>query len=71
VTARPLDLEVLRKGRPVDTFQANGDPQDPAWLQKRLQGWLEAEKWDRSLWSDFEIIARDAGKSRQLAKVRA
>lgn len=71
MTARPLDLEVLRKGRPEDTFQAHGDPEDIAWLQKRLQGWLEARKWDKGLWGEFELVARDAGKARQLAKVRA
>ena len=70
MTARNLDLEVLRKGRPVDTFQGHGDPEDHAWLQKRLVGWLEAKKWDKPLWGDFEIVARDAGKSKQLAKVR-
>lgn len=71
MTARALDLEVLRNNRPQDTFQANGDPEDLAWLQKRLQGWLEARKWDRALWGAFEIVAREAGKSRQLAKVQA
>jgi hypothetical protein len=71
VTARSLDLEVLRNGRPVDTFQANGDPEDIAWLQKRLVGWLEARKYDRGLWGAFEVIARDAGRSKQLAKARA
>jgi len=71
MTARALDLEVLRNGRPQDTFQANGDPEDPAWLQSRLRGWLEGRKWDRGLWDAFEIVAREAGKPRQLAKARA
>ena len=71
MTARALDLEVLRNGRPVDTFQVNGDPEDILWLQKRLKGWLEAKKYDRGLWNAFEVIARDAGKSKQLAKARA
>jgi hypothetical protein len=71
MTARALDLEVLRNGRPQDTFQANGDPEDPVWLQARLRGWLEARKWDRGLWGAFEIVAREAGKSRQLAKAQA
>jgi hypothetical protein len=70
MTARPLDLEVLRNGRPLDSFQAHGDPEDIAWLQKRLQGYLEAKKWDKALWGQFEVIARDAGKNRQLAKAR-
>ena len=68
---RALDLEVLRNGRPLDTFVSFGDPEDPDWLQKRLRGWLEARKYDRGLWGGFEIVAREAGKSRQLAKARA
>jgi hypothetical protein len=44
MTVRPLDLEVLRNGRPLDSFQVHGDPEDIAWLQKRLQGYLEAKK---------------------------
>jgi hypothetical protein len=68
---RRLDLEVLRNGKPMDEFAAHGDPEDIAWLQLRLQGWLEGNGWDRGLWRSFEVIARDAGKSKQLAKVRA
>jgi hypothetical protein len=71
VTSRALDLEVLRKDRPQDAFQAHGDPEDLKWLQKRLQGWLEARRWDKGLWEQFEIVARDAGKPKQLTKVRA
>jgi hypothetical protein len=71
MTARALDLEVLRNGRPADTFRAHGDPEDVTWLQGRLTGWLGARKWDRGLWGGFEIVARESGKSRQLAKVRA
>lgn len=70
MTARALDLEVLHRGRPVDEFQAQGDPEDPVWLQGRLKGWLEARKWDSGRWGEFEIVARDAGKSKQLAKAR-
>ena len=71
MTARALDLEVLRRGRPEDSFQAHGDPEDHLWLQERLKGWLTAGKWDEGLWGQFEIVARDAGKPRQLAKARA
>jgi hypothetical protein len=71
MTARALDLEVLRNGRPLDTFTANGDPEDPAWLQGRLRGWLEGRGWDRALWGAFEFVAREAGKQRPLKKVRA
>lgn len=71
MTARALDLEVLRNGRPLDAFQAHGDPEDIAWLQARLRGWLEARKWDEGLWGGFELVAREAGRPAQLAKVRA
>ena len=71
MTARALDLEVLRNGRPLDVFQAHGDPEDIAWLQKRLQGWLLAGKWDRALWGAFEVVAREAGRNRPVAKARA
>jgi hypothetical protein len=71
MTSRPLDLEVLRRDRPQDTFQAHGDPEDLKWLQKRLQGWLEARRWDKSRWGEFEIVAREHGRSKQLSKVRA
>jgi hypothetical protein len=71
VSARALDLEVLRNGRPFDTFSADGDPEDIAWLQSRLQSWLEGRKWDRGLWGAFELVARDSGKNAQIKKVRA
>lgn len=66
-----LDLQVLRKNRPEDKFQAHGDPEDIDWLQKRLRGWLQARKWSPALWGDFELVAREAGKWEKLAKVRA
>lgn len=69
---RALDLVVLRGNRPQDggTFQAHGDPEDLKWLQTRLQGWLEARKWDKSRWGEFEIVARAHGKGKPLARVR-
>lgn len=66
-----LDLEVLRKNRHEDTFQAAGDPDDVAWLERELQQWLAARKWHESRWGEFELIARPAGRGKQLAKVRA
>ena len=66
-----LDLEVLRRNRREDTFQATGDPDDPAWLRDRLRGWLTGHKWHTSRWDEFELVARPAGRGRQLAKVRA
>lgn len=66
-----LDLEVLRNSRPEDTIQADGDPRDPAWLRRQLRGWLSGHKWHESRWGEFELIARPAGRGKQLAKVRA
>jgi hypothetical protein len=71
MAARPLDLEVLRKNRHEDTIQATGDPADAAWLQGRLREWLTGHKWQPSRWGEFELVARQAGKWKQLAKVRA
>ena len=66
-----LDLEVLRKHRHEDTFQATGDPGDGAWLQKRLREWLTGHRWAEGRWGEFELVARKAGHWTQLAKVRA
>ena len=69
--ALPLDLEVLRRGRPEDTFQTAGDPDDAAWLQGRLRDWLRGRKWSPALWGEFELVARKAGTWTKLATVRA
>jgi hypothetical protein len=69
--AQPLRLEVLRNGRPSDEFDSHGDPEDKVWLQKRLQGWLEAKKWDKSHWGEFEIVARASGRNKRLGNARA
>lgn len=66
-----LDLEILRRNRREDIFQAAGDPGDPAWLRGQLRGWLAARKWHASRWGEFELVARPAGRGKQLAKVRA
>jgi hypothetical protein len=66
-----LDLEVLHGSRHEDTFQAEGDPGDAAWLRRQLQGWLSGHKWHQARWREFELIARPAGRGKQLAKVRA
>ena len=67
---RRLDLEVLHKNRHEDEFQVTGDPVDAGWLQARLRDWLAAHKWHAARWSEFELVARPAGQSRPLAKVR-
>ena len=66
-----LDLEVLHRSRHEDTFQASGDPGEAGWLRERLQEWLTARKWHRSRWGEFELVARPAGRGKQLAKVCA
>jgi hypothetical protein len=62
-----LDLEVLRKNRHEDTFQASGDADDARWLELELARWLTAHKWQRSRWGEFELVARPAGRGKQLA----
>lgn len=71
MAARPLDLEVLHRGRPEDTLQASADPMDPGALTKLLRGWLTTHKWDKGRWREFELVARDQGKSKPLVKVPA
>ena len=66
-----LDLEVLHRGRHEDTFQVSGNPGEAGWLRERLQEWLAAHKWQRARWGEFELVARPAGKGKQVAKVRA
>jgi hypothetical protein len=66
-----LDLEIMHRGRREDRFQAAGNPKDAAWLAERLREWLAAHKWQQSRWGEFELIARPAGRGKQLARVRA
>jgi len=71
---RPLDLEILRKGRPEDTIQVIADPRGdgfPAVLQGHLRSWLAGHKWATSRWGEFELVAREAKGWKQLAKIRA
>lgn len=67
---RDLELEILRKGRHEDTIDAYADPASKSELRDYLTGWLEGHKWSKGRWDEFELIARDAGTWRQLAKVR-
>ena len=71
VTVLTLDLEVMRRNRHEDTFQATGNPGDAKWLRDQLRGWLTGHKWHEGRWGEFELIARPAGQDKQLAKVRA
>jgi hypothetical protein len=67
---RDLDLEILRKGRHEDYIDAHADPDDSGAMRDYLTSWLEANKWSKGRWGEFELIARDAGTWKQLAKVR-
>jgi hypothetical protein len=67
---RPLDLTVQRNGRQVDTFQTTGDPENLPWLEQELRDWLTGRKWHRAHWSQFELVAREAGRGHIFAKVR-
>ena len=71
VAVLTLDLEVLRKNRHEDTFQATGNPGDADWLRRQLRGWLTGHGWHELRWREFELVAREAGKWPKLAKVRA
>ena len=68
---RDLELEILRKGRHEDAIDAFADPDSKSELRDYLTGWLEGHKWSRGRWDEFELIARDAGTWKKLAKVRA
>lgn len=75
MAARPLDLQVLRNGKPEgsarDHFQATADPEDLAGLSGRLRGWLAANHWHEKRWGEFELAVRESGASKLLVKVRA
>jgi hypothetical protein len=71
MAVRTLDLEVMHRGRREDTFQVSGDAGDAGWLSGQLRGWLELKRWSEPRWGEFELIAREAGTWKQLAKVRA
>ena len=67
---RNLDLEVQRNGRREDMFQSAGDPEDLKWLQERLRGWLQANRWHENRWPEFEIITRNRGEGRVITRTR-
>lgn len=65
-----LDMEVLRNRRHEDEFQASGDPRNATWLKAELRDWLRAQKWSDRLWREFELVARQAGRSDVHGRVR-
>lgn len=71
MAVRELDLEVLRGRNVEEKFQADGDPKDARWLEQELRSWLRANRWDPSRWREFELVARQHGRSDRLARVRA
>jgi hypothetical protein len=66
-----LDLEVLRKGRPEGAFEAEGRPDQPAYLQSLLRSWLSGNGWAEGRWGEFEMLVRETGRNKVLAKIRA
>jgi len=68
---QPLELEVHRKGRREDAFQATGDLSDFAWMQGELRKWLTGKKWHQDRWTEFELLVRPAGTWDKPVKVRA
>ena len=73
MASRALELEITRKGRPVDAgrFNVTADPDNAPALRAELHGWLAANGWSRSLWSQFEMRIRYAGSGKIRATVRA
>jgi hypothetical protein len=70
MASRPLDLQVLRKGRHEDAFRETGNPEDTAWLQGQLRRWLRDNRWAESRWTEFELVVRKAGTGKPVAKVK-
>jgi len=68
--SRPLDLEVVHRGRHEATFQATGDPSNHPWLENELRGWLRANRWHSARWNEFEMRVRNAGEGKIQAVVR-
>jgi hypothetical protein len=73
MAAKPvaLELTILRKGKPEDTIDVTADPADTGLLRQYLVDWLTGHKWSKARWPEFELVAREAGRYKQLAKVRA
>ncbi len=71
MTERNLDLEVLHHDHRAGKFQAYGDPEDMQWLEGRLRGWLQANRWHENRWHEFEIVSRERDRSRVITRGRA
>ena len=67
---RDLELEIRRGSQRQDVIDAYADPSDSGALREYLTNWLGANKWGRGLWDEFELVARDAGTWKRIAKVR-
>jgi hypothetical protein len=71
VTPRPLDVEVVRKGRPEARFQVTADADDYPVLRETLRGWLTGHGWSEGRWAEFELKVRFAGEHKVRTIVRA
>jgi hypothetical protein len=67
---RELELEIRRGSQRQAILDAYADPNDTAAMREYLTGWLGANKWGRGKWGEFELIAREPGGWKKLAKVR-
>lgn len=71
MTARNLELEILRRGRHADDIDLHADPDDVGTLKDTLTGWLEGNGWAKGRWGEFELLVRHAGEYKVRRKVRA
>ena len=62
-----LDLEVLRKGRPEDEFEAEGEPETRRGSSPAAP-LLADHKWGRGHWGEFELLARANGRNKVLKR---
>ena len=68
---RPLEVQILRKGRKEDVLDVTADPADTIALRALLTDWLRGHGWAEGHWAEFELVAFDAGTWKRVAKVRA
>jgi hypothetical protein len=70
MTARNLELEILRRGRHADDIDLHADPDDVGTLRETLVGWLEGNGWSTGRWNEFELLVRYAGEYKTRRRIR-
>ena len=71
MTARNLELEILRKGRHASEISAFADPDDTGAMRRYLTDWLEGNGWAAGHWGGFELLVRHAGEYKIRKRIRA